>query len=135
MRKAQITDAEFPGIAFATLPNTGETIAIRHGERIYHRVYSARSVDELNFMYGVTSQQADAALTSALAGWKTPSTNHQTSTERGNSTKSANIRKLSSRHAQATRAAGISTAHITLSTARSAVEDNGSECALHSRRR
>lgn len=135
MRKEQITGAELPGIAFATLPNTGETIAIRHGERIYYRVYSARSVNELNSMYGVTSEQADAALASALAGWKTPTTNYQTSSECGNSTKSAKIRKLSNRHAQATRAAGVSTAHITLSIARSAVEDNGSECALHSRRR
>ena len=75
MHKAHANDAGFPGIAFATLPNTGETVAIRHGERIYYRVDSAKSADELNAMYGVTPGQARAALASALAGWKTPSAN------------------------------------------------------------
>ena len=70
MHKEQAADAGFPGIAFAILPNTGETIAIRHGERIYYRVDSEKSADELNAMYGVTPGQAKAALASALAGWK-----------------------------------------------------------------
>lgn len=75
MRKEQVTDAGFPGIAFATLPKTGETVAIRYGERIYYRVDSAKTADELNAMYGVTPRQAQAVLASALAGWKTPSVN------------------------------------------------------------
>lgn len=70
MRKAQAADAGFPGIAFAILPTTGETIAIRHGERIYYPVNSEKSADELNAMYGVTPSQAKAALASALAGWE-----------------------------------------------------------------
>lgn len=68
MQNQQAADG-FPGIAFAILPITGETIAIRHGERIFYRVSSAKSADELNVMYGVTPDQAKAALTSALADW------------------------------------------------------------------
>jgi hypothetical protein len=74
MRKEQTTDAGFPGIAFATLPNTGETIAIRYGERLYYRVDSAKTADELNAIYGVTETQAKAILASVLADWKTPPT-------------------------------------------------------------
>lgn len=75
MHKEQVADAGFPGIAFATLPKTGETVAIRYGERIYYRVDSAKSADELNAIYGVAPGQARAILASALAGWKTPSVN------------------------------------------------------------
>lgn len=75
MHKEQAADAGFPGIAFATLPKTGETVAIRYGERIYYRVDSAKTADELNAMYGVTPRQAQAVLASALAGWKTSSVN------------------------------------------------------------
>lgn len=75
MHKEHIADAGFPGIAFATLPKTGETVAIRYGERLYYRVDSARTADELNAIYGVTPGQAKAILASALAGWKTPSVN------------------------------------------------------------
>lgn len=75
MRKEQATDTGFPGIAFATLPKTGETVAIRYGERIYYRVDSAKTADELNAIYGVTPRQAQAVLASAMAGWKTPSVN------------------------------------------------------------
>ncbi|MCR4345935.1 MAG: hypothetical protein NUV55_01825 [Sulfuricaulis sp.] len=70
MHKGQAADTGFPGIAFAILPNTGETVAIRYGERIYYRVDSVKSADELNAMYGVTPCQANAALACALAGWK-----------------------------------------------------------------
>ena len=73
MRKEKTTDAGFPGIAFATLPHTGETIAIRYGERLYYRVDSAKTADELNAIYGVTEAQAKAMLASVLADWKTPS--------------------------------------------------------------
>lgn len=72
MHKAQTHDAEFPGIAFAVLPSTGETVAIRHRERIYYRVGTTKTADELNAMYGVTPSQAKAVLASALAGWVTP---------------------------------------------------------------
>ena len=72
MRKEQTTDAGFPGIAFATLPNTGETIAIRYGERLYYRVDSAKSADELNAIYGVTEAQAKTLLASVMSSWQTP---------------------------------------------------------------
>lgn len=72
MHKAQNHEAGFPGIAFAVLPSTGETVAIRHRERIYYRVGTTKTADELNAIYGVTPNQARAALASALAGWKTP---------------------------------------------------------------
>lgn len=75
MHKEPAADTGFPGIAFAILPGTGETVAIRYGERIYYRVDSAKSADELNAIYGVTPRQARAILASALAGWKTPPAN------------------------------------------------------------
>ncbi len=62
-------NARLPGIAFATLPTTGETIAIRCGERIYYRVNSNKTADELNAIYGVSPDQARALLTSVLSGW------------------------------------------------------------------
>ena len=72
MRKEQAADAGFPGIAFATLPHTGETIAIRYGERLYYRVDSAKTADELNAIYGVTEAQAKTLLASVLSRWETP---------------------------------------------------------------
>lgn len=75
MRKIQTEYQGFPGIVFATLPSTGETIAIRHGERIYYRVDSVKSAQELNDLYGVTPVQAQAALSSVLADWKVPTVN------------------------------------------------------------
>ena len=72
MHRKQTPDAGLPGIAFAILPSTGETIAIRHRERIYYRVGTTKTADELNAMYGVTPNQARAVLASALAGWKIP---------------------------------------------------------------
>ncbi|MHB8622782.1 MAG: hypothetical protein ACYC9J_03750 [Sulfuricaulis sp.] len=74
MRNEQAKDAGFPGIAFATLPNTGETIAIRYGERIYYRVDSAKTADELNAIYGVTQAQAKALLASVITTWEVPQT-------------------------------------------------------------
>lgn len=75
MHKEPAADTGFPGIAFATLPGTGETVAIRYGERIYYRVDSAKSADELNAIYGVSPRQAREILASALAGWRTPLSN------------------------------------------------------------
>lgn len=75
MHKEPVADSGFPGIAFATLPGTGETVAIRYGERIYYRVDSAKSADELNAIYGVTPRQARAILASALADWSSPPSN------------------------------------------------------------
>ncbi len=72
MGKDETTNAGFPGIAFATLPDTGETIAIRYGERLYYRVDSAKTADELNAIYGVTEAQAKTLLASMLSSWETP---------------------------------------------------------------
>ncbi|MHB8743739.1 MAG: hypothetical protein ACYC9L_11505 [Sulfuricaulis sp.] len=77
MRNEQAKDAGFPGIAFATLPNTGETIAIRYGERICYRVDSAKTADELNAIYGVTQAQAKALLASVITTWEVPQTNQE----------------------------------------------------------
>ncbi len=71
MYEKQAADSRFPGIAFAVLPATGETIAIRYSERIYYRVKSSKTADELNAMYGVTKAQARATLERMLAGWDT----------------------------------------------------------------
>jgi hypothetical protein len=75
MHKAQSTDDGFPGIAFATLPDTGETIAIRYGERLYYPVNSAKTADELNAIYGVTEAQAKALLAGVMSGWTALSVN------------------------------------------------------------
>lgn len=74
-KEPSTADAGFPGIAFATLPATGETIAIRYGERIFYRVGTTKTADELNAMYGVTPAQAKAILSSALAEWMIPPAN------------------------------------------------------------
>lgn len=58
MRKEHSPDSGFPGIAFATLPTTGETVAIRYDERIYYRVETTKTAEELNAIYGVTEAQA-----------------------------------------------------------------------------
>lgn len=76
-KEPSATDAGFPGIAFATLPATGETIAIRYGERIYYRVGTTKTADELNAMYGVTPTQAKRILAKALADWMTPPANSE----------------------------------------------------------
>jgi hypothetical protein len=73
MRKEESPDSGFPGIAFATLPNTGETVAIRYRERIYYRVDTKMTADELNAVYGVTEVQAKAILASVLTTWETSS--------------------------------------------------------------
>ena len=78
-------DAGFPGIAFATLPTTGETIAIRYGERIYYRVGTTKTADELNAMYGVTPAQAREILSSALSEWMTPPANAESYSPAGGS--------------------------------------------------
>ncbi len=70
-------DPGIPGIAFAVLPDTGETIAIRYSERIYYRVGTTKTAEELNVIYGVSPAQAKTMLTSMLAGWKTPSANEE----------------------------------------------------------
>lgn len=61
--------SRLPGIAFATLPTTGETIAICRGEPNYYRVESTRTAEELNALYGVSESQARAMLTGLLRGW------------------------------------------------------------------
>ena len=75
MQNEKSTEPTIPGIAFATLPTTGETIAIRHGERIYYRVKSTKTAEELNAIYGVTEFQAKAILASVMSGWVMPPVN------------------------------------------------------------
>lgn len=74
MHEARSINSGFPGIAFATLPTTGETIAIRHGEHTYHRVDTSMTAEELNALYGVTEAQAKMLLEGFLAGWETSPT-------------------------------------------------------------
>lgn len=73
----QSNDPGFPGIAFATLPDTGETIAIQFGERIYYRVKTSKTADELNAMYGVNPADAKAILERVLSELEPPSANQE----------------------------------------------------------
>ena len=82
MDKIPTIDSKLPGIAFATLPTTGETIAIRHGERIYYRVGTTKTAEELNAMYGVSPEQAKAMLACVLAGWQMPAADSKNYTSR-----------------------------------------------------
>ncbi len=60
MRNMLSTLSMLPGIAFATLPATGETVAICLGDHSYYRVATTKTAEELNAMYGVTEAQAQA---------------------------------------------------------------------------
>lgn len=71
MSREITTDPAFPGIAFATLPATGETIAIRYNEHICYRVQTSKTADELNAMYGVSQALARKILERVLASWET----------------------------------------------------------------
>jgi hypothetical protein len=64
--------ARLPAIAFATLPATGETVAIMRGQSSTFRVGSRKSVAELNELYGVDPAQQQAMLAGLLYGWDTP---------------------------------------------------------------
>jgi hypothetical protein len=75
MRKMISTLSLLPGIAFAHLPTTGETIAIRSGAPVYYRVATNKSADELNAMYGVDKAQVRAMLAGVMLGWDTPLAN------------------------------------------------------------
>jgi len=63
--------SKLPGIAFATLVITGETIAICRGEPSYYRVETTKTAKELNAMYGVSPTQARAMLAGTIRGWHT----------------------------------------------------------------
>ena len=63
---------KLPGIAFATLAVSGETVAICRGEPSHYRVQTTKTADELNNMYGVTPAQARAMLAGSMLGWHTP---------------------------------------------------------------
>jgi len=63
--------SRLPGIAFATIAITGETIAICRGEPSYYRVETTKTAEELNTMYGVSPTQARAMLAGTLRGWHT----------------------------------------------------------------
>ncbi len=75
MRKMLSTLSFLPGIAFAQLPTTGETVAIRSGAPVYYRVATTKTADELNAMYGVDKAQVRAMLAGVLLGWDTPMAN------------------------------------------------------------
>lgn len=75
MQQEIMNDSDFPAIAFATLPATGETIAIQYGRRIHYRVNTTKSAQELNVMYGVTPAQARAVLERLLAEQPAPPEN------------------------------------------------------------
>lgn len=75
MRRMLSTLSLLPGIAFANLPTTGETIAIRSGAPVYYRVATSKTTDELNAMYGVGKAQQKAMLAGLLHGWDTPLAN------------------------------------------------------------
>jgi len=63
--------SKLPGIAFATLVISGETIAICRGEPNYYRVETTKTAAELNTMYGVSPVQARAMLAGTIRGWHT----------------------------------------------------------------
>lgn len=63
--------SSLPGIAFATIGITGETIAICRGEPSYYRVETTKTAEELNTMYGVSPVQARAMLAGTIRGWHT----------------------------------------------------------------
>ena len=54
------TPSTLPGVAFATLPATGEIVAICLDDNSYYRVATTKTAAELNAMYGVTEAQARA---------------------------------------------------------------------------
>ena len=64
--------SKLPGIAFATLAVSGETIAICRGEQSHYRVQTTKTAEELNSMYGVSPAQARAMLAGSMLGWHTP---------------------------------------------------------------
>lgn len=64
--------SKLPGIAFATLAVSGETIAICRGEPSHYRVQTTKTAEELNSMYGVSPAQARAMLAGSVLGWHTP---------------------------------------------------------------
>ncbi len=75
MTTIRSVDTGLPGVAFATIAITGETIAICRGEqRSYYRVETTKTAEELNTMYGVSPIQARAMLAGTIRGWHTPST-------------------------------------------------------------
>jgi hypothetical protein len=63
--------SKLPGIAFATLAISGETIAICRGEPSHYRVQTTKTAEELNSMYGVSPAQARAMLAGSILGWHT----------------------------------------------------------------
>lgn len=63
--------SSLPGVAFATLAISGETIAICRGAPSYYRVETTKTAAELNTMYGVSPAQARAMLAGTIRGWHT----------------------------------------------------------------
>lgn len=72
-----------PGVAFATIAITGETIAMCRGEPSYYRVETTKTADELNTMYGVSPTQARAMLAGTIRGWYPVSVDPEQSVDGG----------------------------------------------------
>lgn len=64
--------SRLPAIAFAACPTTGETVAILRGRASYYHVGNGKSPDDMNRLYGVTTDQARAMLVGVLHGWDRP---------------------------------------------------------------
>jgi hypothetical protein len=71
MTTARSILSSLPGIAFATLAVSGETVAICRGEPSHYRVATTKTAAELNTMYGVSPAQARAMLAGTILGWHT----------------------------------------------------------------
>ncbi len=69
MNNETSTISTLPGIAFATLPRTGETIAICRGGLTFYRVGTTKSAAELNAMYGVSEAQAREMFSALNVDW------------------------------------------------------------------
>lgn len=76
--------SKLPGIAFATLAVSGETIAICRGEQSHYRVQTTKTAGELNSMYGVSPAQAQAMLAGSMLGWHTPLADPERYDDEGN---------------------------------------------------
>lgn len=84
MTSARSILSSLPGIAFATLAVSGETIAIRRGEPSHYRVETTKTAAELNTMYGVSPAQAQAMLAGTTLGWHTLQANPEQYDSAGN---------------------------------------------------
>ncbi len=76
--------SSLPGIAFATLAVSGETVAICCGAPNHYRVETTKTAAELNTLYGVSPAQAQAMLAGTTLGWYTLQVNPEQYDSAGN---------------------------------------------------